>query len=358
MPAGRIAARRDLALASAVPLAHDADEAVAEQAPARAPPGPSSCRRRRFPDRRCRRAAACCPCRASARSAAARRAPPGRRARCRAGPKFSTKPSLVRSVKVRTSCLRSSVSAGRSTASRVLHELADPLAQLERARRRHQAAPGPDQQRIAGRLAQSRQRPAHRRRAQPQPLRRARHAALGEQHVEGDQQVEIGCRHAPTIAQLDRDMASNARIKCKCMRLPPCQATDYVFRRVQFAESSESEVHVEANHRRTDAGSRRTLREPPSARWALASLSLSMLLSSLGTSIANVGLADAGAGVRRLVPAGPVGRARLSARHHHADRQRRTARRHRRPPAAAAGRHRRCSPRPRSCAASRPRSGC
>jgi MFS family permease len=28
----------------------------------------------------------------------------------------------------------------------------------------------------------------------------------------------------------------------------------------------------------------------PSARWALASLSLSMLLSSLGTSIANVGL--------------------------------------------------------------------
>ena len=31
----------------------------------------------------------------------------------------------------------------------------------------------------------------------------------------------------------------------------------------------------------------------PSVRWALASLSLSMLLSSLGTSIANVGLADA-----------------------------------------------------------------
>ncbi len=34
------------------------------------------------------------------------------------------------------------------------------------------------------------------------------------------------------------------------------------------------------------AGSERT----PSVRWALASLSLSMLLSSLGTSIANVGL--------------------------------------------------------------------
>jgi EmrB/QacA subfamily drug resistance transporter len=33
-----------------------------------------------------------------------------------------------------------------------------------------------------------------------------------------------------------------------------------------------------------------TAETPPSARWALASLSLSMLLSSLGTSIANVGL--------------------------------------------------------------------
>src|SRR5258708_30360078 len=30
--------------------------------------------------------------------------------------------------------------------------------------------------------------------------------------------------------------------------------------------------------------------QPPSVRWALAGLSLSMLLSSLGTSIANVGL--------------------------------------------------------------------
>ena len=78
----------------------------------------------------------------------------------------------------------------------------------------------------------------------------------------------------------------------------------------------------------------------PSVRWALASLSLSMLLSSLGTSIANVGLADAGAGVRRLLPGGPVDRPRLSPRHHHPDRQRRTARRHHRPPAAAAGRNR------------------
>src|ERR1700730_8932323 len=33
-----------------------------------------------------------------------------------------------------------------------------------------------------------------------------------------------------------------------------------------------------------------TIERTPSVRWALASLSLSMLLSSLGTSIANVGL--------------------------------------------------------------------
>ena len=84
----------------------------------------------------------------------------------------------------------------------VLHELADPLAQLERPRRGNETAPGPDQQRIARRLAQPRQRPAHRRRAEPQPLGGARDAAFREQHIERDEQVEIGCRHAPTIAPL------------------------------------------------------------------------------------------------------------------------------------------------------------
>src|ERR1035437_10189003 len=38
------------------------------------------------------------------------------------------------------------------------------------------------------------------------------------------------------------------------------------------------------------AGSAGSAQRSPSVRWALASLSLSMLLSSLGTSIANVGL--------------------------------------------------------------------
>jgi hypothetical protein len=39
-----------------------------------------------------------------------------------------------------------------------------------------------------------------------------------------------------------------------------------------------------------DKATAETANLTPSVRWALASLSLSMLLSSLGTSIANVGL--------------------------------------------------------------------
>ena len=76
VPAGRIAGGRDLALAQRVPRAHDADEAVAEQRLRAHLRTRRLARRRRFPDRRCRRAAARCPCPASARSAAARRAPP------------------------------------------------------------------------------------------------------------------------------------------------------------------------------------------------------------------------------------------------------------------------------------------
>ena len=49
-------------------------------------------------------------------------------------------------------------------------------------------------------------------------------------------------------------------------------------------------------------------------------------------------LADAGAGVQRLLPGSPVDRPRLSPRHHHPDRRCRTARRHHRPPTAAVGR--------------------
>ena len=84
---------------------------------------------------------------------------------------------------------------------RVLHERPDGLSELDRPRRGHEAAPGPDQQRILRRLAQPRQRPAHRRGAQAQAPGRARDAPLGEQHVERHEQVEVGRRHAATFAR-------------------------------------------------------------------------------------------------------------------------------------------------------------
>jgi hypothetical protein len=40
--------------------------------------------------------------------------------------------------------------------------------------------------------------------------------AFGEQHVQGNQQIEIGSGHAATLARRGADMASNASIKCKC----------------------------------------------------------------------------------------------------------------------------------------------
>jgi hypothetical protein len=78
--------------------------------------------------------------------------------------------------------------------------LTDALAQFDRARRRHETAPGSDQQRIARRLAQSRQRPAHGRWAESQAAGGARHAAFGEQDIKGEQQVQIGSSHEVTIA--------------------------------------------------------------------------------------------------------------------------------------------------------------
>ena len=83
----------------------------------------------------------------------------------------------------------------------LLHELAHRLAQRECAGRGHETAAGPHQQRIAGGLAQARQRAAHRGRTQPQPPRGARDAALREQHVERHQQVEVGGGHPVTIAR-------------------------------------------------------------------------------------------------------------------------------------------------------------
>ena len=89
---------------------------------------------------------------------------------------------------------------GAENRFRLLNEVADPLAEFERPRGGNQAAPGPDQQGIARRLAQPRQRPAHRRRTEPQPFGGARHAAFRQQDIQGDQQIEIGSRHGATIS--------------------------------------------------------------------------------------------------------------------------------------------------------------
>jgi hypothetical protein len=83
----------------------------------------------------------------------------------------------------------------------LVDELTHLLAQFQRPWRRHETAPGPDQQRIARCLAQPRQRPAHGRRAKPQALGGARHTPFREQHIQGNKQVEIGSRHPPTIAR-------------------------------------------------------------------------------------------------------------------------------------------------------------
>lgn len=83
---------------------------------------------------------------------------------------------------------------------RFLHQPADPLAQFERPRRGNEAAPGSNEKRVARRLTQPLERPAHGRGAQAQPLRGARDAAFGEQHVQGDEEVEIGLRHEWIVA--------------------------------------------------------------------------------------------------------------------------------------------------------------
>ena len=83
------------------------------------------------------------------------------------------------------------------------------------------------------------------------------------------------------------------------VRVPPCQAKGYVFDGSHFGSRQKTEVILKpiiagggiAGGDEAVAGSaERAPSAPWAVRWALASLSLSMSLSSLGTSIANVGL--------------------------------------------------------------------
>ena len=118
----------------------------------------------------------------------------------RLGPKVSTKPSLVRSVKVRTSLPRSSNAAGRRTAS--ASATSGPIRLRRSSARGVGTRPRPALTSKGSPVvfAQPRQGPAHRRRTEPQPFGGARHAAFREQDVQGDQQIEIGPRHGATIS--------------------------------------------------------------------------------------------------------------------------------------------------------------
>src|SRR5689334_13323140 len=69
------------------------------------------------------------------------------------------------------------------------------------------------------------------------------------------------------------------------MRLPPCVESPYVARGEVAMELRSNTISAHANERLQGEA-----RAVPSFSWALATLCLSMLLSSLGTSSANVAL--------------------------------------------------------------------
>ena len=200
MPAARIARGCDLALAQRMALAHDADETVSEQRLRAHLRTYRACDNAGFQVDR----------------------PVAKRAAVLVGLLHEAKPYAGRLLahagnEVRSEILHEAFAGaqrerahqlsevglpGRAQNSfRVLHQLADPIAQLKRSRCGNETPPGPDQQRIAGGLTQPRQRPAHCRRAQPQPLGRARNVSLRKEHIQGDKQVEIGLRHGLTVAQ-------------------------------------------------------------------------------------------------------------------------------------------------------------
>src|SRR4030088_1075804 len=73
------------------------------------------------------------------------------------------------------------------------------------------------------------------------------------------------------------------------VRVTPCHAKDYVLT-APFGSRQKTEFMLKAISAGRDEAVAGSAERIPSVRWGLASLSLSMLLSSLGTSIANVGL--------------------------------------------------------------------
>ncbi len=85
--------------------------------------------------------------------------------------------------------------------------------------------------------------------------------------------------------------------KVHSVRIPPCQTRDYtLFQKTRFRASLKIKVQQKTEVMMKTAGTQQdvavagNMERTSSAQWALISLSLSMLLSSLDTSIANVAL--------------------------------------------------------------------
>src|ERR1700741_1973810 len=84
-------------------------------------------------------------------------------------------------------------------------------------------------------------------------------------------------------------MASNARMKCKSCAFRRA-GRESRFRSTPISEPTTVELTLKTIMAARDEALAGRAERAPAVRWALAGLSLAMLLSSLGTSIANVAL--------------------------------------------------------------------
>src|SRR4249919_3727338 len=198
-----------------------------------------------------------------------------------AGPKFSTKPSLLRMVKVRARVVRSSINAGRSTDS--------AASTTWRTRSRNSSArgvgtrPRPARTRSGSPVA-SRRRASDRRMADGRSWRRsAARATLPSDSRTSrvTSRLRSGVAMGEEVPRMGHDMAFHARMDCE-----PC-----VFRPARCRPNVPH--YLAAGAPMPLASSTDATPERPTAsavRGALLAMSLTMLLSSLGTSIANVAL--------------------------------------------------------------------
>lgn len=83
--------------------------------------------------------------------------------------------------------------------SHIAGEVMHLVAQRGGSRRRHQPAPGANEQRIAGHRSQPRQRSAHGGRAEAETTGGPCNASLSEQRVKRDEQVEVHIFHDRTL---------------------------------------------------------------------------------------------------------------------------------------------------------------